>query len=107
MDTFHLKNESVFHAENEEPVPCGIQKTDGCAGAARTPQAYRAHASYWVYEYHAAQHTPVVHKRLAVRLWEKGTSLSICVSFNQYRSLMSPLRFRSRESRSAAEINAS
>ena len=33
MDTFHPKNESVFHAENEEPVPCGIQGTDGCAGA--------------------------------------------------------------------------
>lgn len=33
MDTFSLMNESVFHAENEEPVPDGIQGTIGCAGA--------------------------------------------------------------------------
>ncbi len=24
MDTFHLKKESVFHSENEEPIPDGI-----------------------------------------------------------------------------------
>lgn len=34
MDTFHLKKESVFHAKNEETVPCGIQGTDGCVDAA-------------------------------------------------------------------------
>ncbi len=33
MDTFSLMKESVFHAENEEPVPDGIQGTIGCAGA--------------------------------------------------------------------------
>ena len=38
---------------------------------------------------------------------KKGSSLAICVSLSQYRSLMSSLRFRSRESRGAAEINAS
>ena len=33
MDTFLLMNESVSHAENKEPVHCGIQGTDDCAGA--------------------------------------------------------------------------
>jgi hypothetical protein len=33
MDTFHLMKESVFHAENEEPVPCGFQGAIGCVGA--------------------------------------------------------------------------
>ena len=33
MDTFSPMKESVFHAENEEPVPYGIQGTDGRAGA--------------------------------------------------------------------------
>ncbi len=33
MDTFCLKKESVFHAENEEPVPCGIQGAISWAGA--------------------------------------------------------------------------
>ncbi len=36
MDTFSLMKESVFHAENEEPVPDGIQGTIGCAGASRS-----------------------------------------------------------------------
>ena len=30
---FSLMKESVFHAENEEPVPDGIQGTVGCASA--------------------------------------------------------------------------
>ena len=33
MDTFHLKKESVLYAENEEPVPDGIQGSIGCADA--------------------------------------------------------------------------
>jgi len=33
MDTFSMMKESVFHAENEEPVPCGVQGSDGRAGA--------------------------------------------------------------------------
>ncbi len=33
MDTFSLMKESVFHAENEEPVPDGIQGPIGCTGA--------------------------------------------------------------------------
>ena len=36
VDTFSLMKESVFHAENEEPVPDGIQGTIGCAGASRS-----------------------------------------------------------------------
>ena len=58
-------------------------------------------------EDYAAQHPPVVYPGLAVGLWEKGSSLAICVALKQYRSLMSPLRFQRRESRSAAEINKS
>ena len=37
----------------------------------------------------------------------KGARRAICASVSQKRSLMSPLRFRRRESRSATEINAS
>src|SRR6056297_735876 len=33
MDTFSMMKESVFHAENEEPVPCGVQGSDGRSGA--------------------------------------------------------------------------
>ncbi len=58
-------------------------------------------------EYYAAQHPFFVHTRPAVRLRKKGSNLAICVSLSQYRSLMSPLRLQSRESRSATEINAS
>ena len=36
MDTFHLVKESDFHAENKEPVPCGIQGSDRCIGPSGT-----------------------------------------------------------------------
>ena len=32
VSVFSLMKESVCYAENEEPVPCGIQGTDGRAG---------------------------------------------------------------------------
>lgn len=35
VDAFQMKKERVFQAENEEPVRCGIQGSDGCAGAGR------------------------------------------------------------------------
>ena len=58
-------------------------------------------------EDYTAQTPLVVHTGLAMRLREKGIILAICASRSQYRSLISLLRFRSHESRSATEINVS
>jgi hypothetical protein len=54
-----------------------------------------------------SQHLSVIDRRLAVRLREEIVKLAICSSVSQKGSLMSPLRFPSRESRSTLKINAS
>jgi len=58
-------------------------------------------------ENYTAQNALIIHTRLAVGLWEKGSSVAISVSLSQKRSLMSLLQLRSREARSTPEINAS
>lgn len=40
MGTFLSMNESAYHAENQEPVPCGIQGTDWRAG--ESPPQYES-----------------------------------------------------------------
>jgi hypothetical protein len=45
MDTFSIVKESVFHAENQEPVPCGIQGTDHRTGQSRALSGFSANGT--------------------------------------------------------------
>jgi len=41
MDTFHMMKESVFHAENEEPVPCPESRAKPAGQRLPVPTGWR------------------------------------------------------------------